>query len=287
MKIRWPYLALAPVVVLLTAADLATVELTTPMVYRPSVAPHGQAVYKRGGALLTAPLLWQRAASLTQSVSIGIGGDTQTIAAGRMLGEVSIGGIPSLGGENLTAYCTGASGIGSNTVFSGLGKVGATVGGALGAKPTGKKYCVVDSDKDGRADKGFVLIGPGSSRSVQSIAPTPLTIRPLVPASSGADELMIKFLAAGPNELMFILQVKQDGQYQNFATLSAGGYSAPSITRVKIDKGWPQKVAIYGVEFSVIGYDRATDSVSIAWPEAQSGAAVPVPTAGQVAALYY
>ena len=277
----------AAAITLLTAADLSQIEVTTPMAFRPSVAPHGQVAYQRGGALLTAPLLWQRGASLTQSVSIGVGADAQTIAAGRMLGEVTVRGIASLGGKDLTAYCTGVTGVGNTTIFSKLGSVGTTVGGALGAKATGRKYCVADSDGDGRADQGFVLIGPGSSRSVQPIAPTQLTVHPLVPASANADQLMIRFLAAGPNDVMFILQVKQDGQYQNFAILSAGGYSAPSITRVKIDKGWPQKVSIYGVEFSVIGYDRATDTVSIAWPDAQRGDAVPVPTAAQVAALYY
>lgn len=233
-------------------------------VFRVTEAPKGEHEYKQGDYLLRVPLVWARAAVLSEAVTVTAGARSETIAAGSVLPEETL-----LEAENsktfFTAYCTPRKAA-ERVLDKGVGA--ALFGGSLNRKlirdMSDAQFCLADRDGDGRLEQSLLVgDGWGDARSPHSIAPVAYEKRDDAPISPN-DEVRFHFAKAGRSEVTFVLEILQQGKLRGFETI--GGERR--VRALPTGKSLPLRIGMYGTEFELVAYDTATKSVRIRWSEA-------------------
>jgi hypothetical protein len=149
-----------------------------------------------GDVVLTAPLGWLSAAILSQPVEVEIAGARESFGAGAML----LHALEARGGDlaqlpaAVRTYC-GEERLSSARVAASALALGVSDLATRLRRNT--RFCLVDSDKDDRFDRAF-LVGTrrDEDRRMVTIAPTPLEIRINHPLGEG-DRLEVMYGEAG------------------------------------------------------------------------------------------
>ena len=250
----------------------------SPQLFIPASGTGGEATYKVGDYVLRVPLVWARAAILTEGVTVTAGDRTETLAAGMALpDEILLEAEESK--TFFTAFCTPRKAA-ERGLDGGLG--GALFGGSLTRSlvrsATDAQFCLVDSDSDGKFDKSMLVgAGWGEVRTPRAITPVGFERRANVPISA-EDEVRIQLRAVGKSQVGFRLEIVQQGNKRAFQYI--GGSNGVIATRdnwIGTKKGLPQFGEIYGAEFEITAFDRAARTVTIRWLPVPRDRAMAIP----------
>ena len=226
-----------------------------------------------GDTVLDVPLRWKRAAVLSQPVDVAADDRRLSLKQGQALVETSLQ-FDDRKFARASAFCVPrlADPIRKNPLLA-MGVFGAM----LARSTTDGQFCLIDSDRDGRADHS-VLVNAGSpaARTPVAIAAASYELTPAVAVSEG-DTFSITY-GGGRS---FVLAIIQQGKPRRFDTLSFTGPAGrrsydKSLRTVKMPDGSFQ-VAAPGVTFTAKNYDKSDRSIDIDWPAITQAVALPIP----------
>lgn len=253
------------------AAGPLSAEAPAEQIVLPNSGPRVARSYHVGDAVLELPLRWASAATLGQAATIEVDGASEQLPAGTVL---ALQQLAEAGGPSVRAYCTPRRAAERAT---DRGLLAAPLF-RLTLRPilrssTDRQLCLIDSDGDGRADRGLV-VGDGSpeARTPHGIAPVPLDVADLVP-SSGQDRVRIVLTRVHSRGewAEFEIQIQQQGHNRFFETIGGPWGSSTRVSRVAIaakSPGAPTEASILGADFAILAIDPQGRSARIQWPDA-------------------
>ena len=240
------------------------------------VIPSSERVIKHlhvGDTVLEVPLRWKSAAVLSQPAEVTADDRHVSLKQGQALVETLLQfDDPTF--AQASAFCVPrlADPIRKNPLLA-MGVFGAM----LARSTTDGQFCLIDSDRDGRADHS-VLVNAGSpaARTPVAIAATTYVLTPGAAVSEG-DTFSITYGGGR----YFALAINQQGKPRRFDTLSFTGPAGRrsydrSLRTVKMPDGSFQ-VPAPGVTFTARNYDKSDRSIDIDWPAVTQAVALPIP----------
>jgi len=261
--------AFAASIVLAGSAHAAPLAARSPAVQLalPNSGPRVERTYQLGNAILDLPIVWASAATLGSAATIDVDGTSVQLPGGSIL---ALQVLTEDGGPSVQAYCT-ARRAAERVTDRGLlaAPLWRLVLRPVLRSSTDRQLCLVDSDRDGRADQGLV-IGDGSAeaRTPHAIAPVPLEIADLVPISN-QDRVRIVLTRVDRHGAWaeFEIEIKQQGHDRVFDTISGAWGGASRMNRITIGPTPPTEASIIGADFLILAVDGSARSVRIGWPD--------------------
>jgi hypothetical protein len=256
------------------------VSAETKLVELPSrylVIPPSEALTKRLRVpedVINVPLRWEKAAVLSQAVDVVADDRRASLTKGQALVETRLQfDDPKF--AQAASFCVprAADPLRKAPMLGALGMFGAM----MARSTTDGQFCLIDIERDGVADHS-VLVNAGSpaARTPVPIIATPYILTPGAPVSEG--DFFRIFYRGGS---YFEMAIVQQGRARRFDTLTFAGPAGKETYRkglrtVKMPDG-SMRVPVPGVVFTARNYDKAGQSIEIAWPAIVQPIAYPIP----------
>jgi len=228
----------------------------------PTDVPTEDRTYRKNEALLDLPLLWARAATLQEAVTVEADGQSQQLAAGTVLGAQNLYN-PS-GGDVLHAFCTPRRA--SERALDG-GDRDYWLARALLRGATDRQVCLVDSDYDGRFDQSLLVnAGPAEARVPHPIPPAAMTVAELVPMSA-RDRIWVELVGIDRQgrALTLSIHVEQQGHDRSFSRFGGRWGEVEQRPRLQLTPGRSNEFNVLGATLHVSAVDGAARTVRLRW----------------------
>lgn len=228
----------------------------------PNAVPTEDRTYSKDEALLDLPLLWARAATLQEAVTVDADGNRQQLAAGTVLGAQRL--VSASGVDVLRAFCTPRRA--SERAFDRQ-RQNASLARALLRGATDRQLCLVDSDRDGRFDQSLLVnAGPPEARVPRPMAPVAMTVAELVPISA-RDRIWVQLVGVDRRgaSLTIVVHVQQQGHDRAFSRFGGRWGEVEARMRLRLNPTGPTDINILGVTMHVSAVDGAARTVRLRW----------------------
>jgi len=227
----------------------------------PTDVPTEDRTYRKNEALLDLPLLWARAATLQEAVTVEADGQGQQLAAGTVLGAQNL--YSASGSDVLHAFCTPRRAA-ERALDSGRDY---WLARALLRGMTDRQICLVDTDYDGRFDQSLLVnAGPVEARVPHPIAPVAMTVAELVPISA-RDRIWVELVGVDRQgrSLTLSIHVEQQGHDRLFSRFGGRWGEVEQRPRLRLTPDGPNEFNVMGATLHISAIDGAARTVRLRW----------------------
>lgn len=239
--------------------------------YKPNDTDAVERIFKPGDAVVSRPALWALSAQLDAKLVLPTSEGNVEIEAGTVMPATLVAGLPGSDGETLV-FCTVSKAADKVVTTRLLGVLGSKIVDSLS---DGQK-CLIDSDKDGKAEKAFLLnVGNADDRLPKAIDTVALNVSEFREAGVG-NHVSIRLTKS--KHIEFIIDIQQQGKSMKFDAITVPEGSFSKRKTVGKNPQFPIEFQYYGAKFTITDFDPETRSATIRFNGQNRDDLVVVPT---------